>query len=148
MLDSDASTAKTLTLVAIILQVVFFVIGIFEVIALVVLFSFRPSVTTSTGTTVTSQVAPISGLAIISLVFSFALLIGIVWIILDYLLIYKKLKTERVKEAETPAIVLEIIQLIFGGLIPGILLIIAYVKIRDSENRRRYMPEGQQGTPP
>ena len=78
MLDSDASTAKTLTLVAIILQVVFFVIGIFEVIALVVLFSFRPSVTTSTGTTVTSQVAPISGLAIISLVFSFALLIGIV----------------------------------------------------------------------
>ena len=75
MLDSDASTAKTLTLVAIILQVVFFVIGIFEVIALVALFSFRPSVTTSTGTTVTSQVVPISGLAIISLVFSFALLI-------------------------------------------------------------------------
>ena len=46
-----------------------------------------------------------------------------------------------------PLIVM-MIQLIFGGLIPGILLIIAYVKIRDSENRRRYMPEGQQGTPP
>ena len=148
MLDSDASTAKTLTLVAIILQLVFFVIGIFEVIAFVVLLSFRPSVTTSTGTTVTTQALPIGGLAIISLVFSFALLIGIVWIVLDYLLIYKKLNAERVREAETPAIVLGIIQLIFGGLIPGILLIVAYVKIRDSVNRRGYASQGQEGTPP
>ncbi len=142
MLDSDASTAKTLTLVAIILQVVFFVIGIFEVIALVLLFSFRPSVTTSTGTTITSHVVPLSGLAIISLVFSFALLIGILWIFLDYFLIYKKLKEERVREAETPSLVLGIIQLIFGGLIPGILLIVAYVKIRDSVHRGNGIPAG------
>ena len=142
MLDSDASTAKTLTLVAIILQVVFFVIGIFEVIALVVLFSFRPSVTTSTGTTITSHVVPLSGLAIISIVFSFALLIGILWIFLDYFLIYKKLKEERVREAETPSLVLGIIQLIFGGLIPGILLIVAYVKIRDSVHRGNGIPAG------
>jgi hypothetical protein len=142
MLDSDSSTAKTLTLVAIILQVVFFVIGIFEVIALVVLFSFRPSVTTSTGTTITSHVVPLSGLAIISIVFSFALLIGILWIFLDYFLIYKKLKEERVREAETPSLVLGIIQLIFGGLIPGILLIVAYVKIRDSVHRGNGIPAG------
>ncbi len=142
MLDSDASTAKTLTLVAIILQVVFFVIGIFEVIALVLLFSFRPSVTTSTGTTITSHVVPLSGLAIISIVFSFALLIGILWIFLDYFLIYKKLKEERVREAETPSLVLGIIQLIFGGLIPGILLIVAYVKIRDSVHRGNGIPAG------
>ena len=142
MLDSDASTAKTLTLVAIIFQVVFFVIGIFEVIALVLLFSFRPSVTTSTGTTITSHVVPLSGLAIISIVFSFALLIGILWIFLDYFLIYKKLKEERVREAETPSLVLGIIQLIFGGLIPGILLIVAYVKIRDSVHRGNGIPAG------
>ena len=142
MLDSDSSTAKTLTLVAIILQVVFFVIGIFEVIALVLLFSFRPSVTTSTGTTITSHVVPLSGLAIISIVFSFALLIGILWIFLDYFLIYKKLKEERVREAETPSLVLGIIQLIFGGLIPGILLIVAYVKIRDSVHRGNGIPAG------
>ena len=142
MLGSDASTAKTLTLVAIILQVVFFVIGIFEVIALVVLFSFRPSVTTSTGTTITSHVVPLSGLAIISIVFSFALLIGILWIFLDYFLIYRKLKEERVREAETPSLVLGIIQLIFGGLIPGILLIVAYVKIRDSVHRGNGIPAG------
>ena len=142
MLDSDASTAKTLALVAIIFQVVFFVIGIFEVIALVLLFSFRPSVTTSTGTTITSHVVPLSGLAIISIVFSFALLIGILWIFLDYFLIYKKLKEERVREAETPSLVLGIIQLIFGGLIPGILLIVAYVKIRDSVHRGNGIPAG------
>ena len=142
MLDSDSSTAKTLTLVAIILQVVFFVIGIFEVIALVLLFSFRPSVTTSTGTTITSHVVPLSGLAIISIVFSFALLIGILWIFLDYFLIYRKLKEERVREAETPSLVLGIIQLIFGGLIPGILLIVAYVKIRDSVHRGNGIPAG------
>ena len=142
MLDSDSSTAKTLTLVAIIFQVVFFVIGIFEVIALVLLFSFRPSVTTSTGTTITSHVVPLSGLAIISIVFSFALLIGILWIFLDYFLIYKKLKEERVREAETPSLVLGIIQLIFGGLIPGILLIVAYVKIRDSVHRGNGIPAG------
>lgn len=70
-------------------------------------------------------------------IMSIILLIGILWILLDYFLIYKRLATERVKEAETPAIVLGIIQLIFAGLIPGILLIIAYVKIRDSLERSR-----------
>ncbi len=148
MLDSDASTAKTLTLVAIIFQIIFFVIGIFEVIASLALLSFSTGVTTSTGTTVTSQAVPLGGLAIVSLVFSFALLIGIIWIVLDYILIYKKLATERVQEAEIPALVLGIIQLIFGGLIPGILLIIAYVKIKDSLNRKVYSSQGQTGTPP
>lgn len=64
--------------------------------------------------------------------FSVALLIGLLWIILDYFLIYRRLAMEKVKEAETPSIVLGIIQLIFGGLIPGILLIVAWVKIKDS----------------
>ena len=144
MLDSDASTAKTLALVAIILQVVFFVIGIFEVIALIALLSFRPSVTASTGATVTGQVAPIGGIVIIYLVLSFALLIGIVWIALDYFLIYKRLREEKVREAKTPTLVLGIIQLIFGGLIPGILLIVAYVKIKDSLNRQDF-PEPHSG---
>ncbi|MGC8563205.1 MAG: hypothetical protein ACP5NO_08495, partial [Thermoplasmata archaeon] len=113
-------------------------IGIIEVIAFVALFSVRTTVTSPTGTTVTSQSVPQVGLSIFSLVFSFALLIGILWIVLDYFLIYKKLAMERVSEAEAPALVLGIIQLIFGGLIPGILLIVAYVKIRDSVNRGRY----------
>ena len=128
MLDSDASTAKTLTLVAIILQAVFFVIGIFEVIALAALLTVTK--VPPTNTTISIGVPNI-----ITAVFSAALAIGILWIALDYFLVYKKLKEERVREAETPSLVLGIIQLIFGGLIPGILLIVAYVKIRDSVHR-------------
>ncbi|MCL4333926.1 MAG: hypothetical protein M1290_00095 [Candidatus Thermoplasmatota archaeon] len=132
MLDNDASTAKTLTLVAIILQAVFFVFGIFETLGLAV-FSVSTSIASSSTvtTTVTSSVGPST---IIAIIFSAALAIGILWTLLDYFLIYKRLKEERVKEADTPAIVLGIIQLIFGGLIPGILLIVAWIKIRDSVN--------------
>ena len=134
MLDSDASTAKTLTLVAIILQVVFFVIGIFEVIALATLLSI--TTLPSGHVYVQGSITPSLGASgIISLILSVALAIGILWIALDYFLIYKRLKEERVREAETPSLVLGIIQLIFGGLIPGILLIVAYVKIRDSLHR-------------
>ncbi len=128
MLDSDASTAKTLVLVAIIFQAIFFVIGIFEVIALAAFL-------TVTTVPPTSSTLSLGAFGIITVVFSAALAIGILWIVLDYFLIYKRLKEERVREAETPALVLGIIQLIFGGLIPGILLIIAYVKIRDSLHR-------------
>ncbi len=147
-LYSDASTAKTLTLVAMIFQIIFFVIEVFEVIAIVALLTFSTSVTTSTGATVKRQLVPFGGLAIVSFVFSFALLIGIIWIVLNYILIYNKLATERVQEAEIPALVLRIIQLIFGSVISGILLIIAYVKIRDSLNRKVYFSQGQTGTLP
>ena len=132
MLDSDASTAKTLTLVAIILQAVFFVIGIFEVIGVA---AFLAVTTTSVGNVTSVRSTPVGVLGFISLIFAAALAIGVLWILLDYLLVYKKLSKERVKEAETPSLILGIIQLIFGGFIPGILLIIAYVKIKDSLNR-------------
>ena len=128
MLDNDASTAKTLTPVAIILQAVFFVIGIFEVIGIAALLT----VTTVPSTTTTLSTG---AFGIIAIIFSAALAIGILWIALDYFLIYKRLKEERVREAETPSIVLGIIQMIFGGLIPGILLIVAWIKIRDSVHR-------------
>ncbi len=141
MLDSDANTAKTLTLVAIILQVVFFVIGILAIGAFAALMT--TGVTTTTGTTVyTSGV----GIGIFGLVFGVIFLIGLLWILLDYFLVYKKLAEERVEDAETPALILGIIQLLFGGVITGILLIVAYVKIKDStRNRSRGVPPVQQG---
>ncbi|MBX8637693.1 MAG: hypothetical protein KIY11_04955, partial [Thermoplasmata archaeon] len=61
---------------------------------------------------------------------------GLLWILLDYFLIYRKLVTGKVEEAETPALVLGTIQLILGGVITGILLIVAYVKIKDSVRNR------------
>ena len=137
-MDSDASTAKTLTLVVIIIQAVFFVIGIFEVIALIAFLVVVPTVTP------TNAIPSLDVSGIIAIVFSAALAIGILWIALDYFLVYKRLKEEKVREAKTPTLVLGIIQLIFGGLIPGILLIVAYVKIKDSLNRQNF-PEAHSG---
>jgi hypothetical protein len=136
MLDSDASTAQTLTLVAIVLQLIFTLIGI---VGVVILIAFLPAsyttVTTSTGTVIYPPISAGFGFAVALLVVSISLSIGILWILLDYFLVYRKLQLGMVKEAETPSLVLGIVQLIFGGIIPGILLIVSYVKIRDSLQR-------------
>ena len=133
VLDSDANTAKTLTLVSIILQVVFFMIGVFAVAALAVI-TTGVTTTTSTGGTVTTT-GPV-GQGIFGVVFGSVFIIGLLWILLDYFLIYKKLAEDKVEESETPALVLGIIQLIFGGVITDILLIVARVKIKDSVRNR------------
>ena len=121
MLDNDASTAKTLTLVAIILQLIFTLIGIIEVVLLV-------------------SAAAALGFAVFLLVLPILLSIGIFWVLLDYFLVYRRLRLGMVKEAKTPSLVLGLVQLILGGFIPGILLIIAYVKIKDSLQRSASAP--------
>ncbi len=52
-----------------------------------------------------------------------------------YVLVYRPLKEGRVEEALTPALVLGILGLFFAGLIPGILLILAYVKAKDAQTK-------------
>ncbi|MBX8631516.1 MAG: hypothetical protein KIY12_01755 [Thermoplasmata archaeon] len=136
MLDSDASTAKTLTLVALIIQSIFFAIGL---ISAIFFLAVTASVTTTSPTGATVVGPPPTFL--FSAFFSVIFLIGLVWILLDYFLVYKKLVEEKVEEAETPSLVLGILQLLFGGIITGILLIVAYVKIRDSERNRRQPPQ-------
>lgn len=96
-MDPDLETAKTLALVAIILDLLGLLFSIFLIV-----------------------------LAIIPFIF----------IILNYFLIYKPLSEGRAREAETATLVLGILQIIpLGGVIPGILLIISWVKIRDSIGR-------------
>ncbi len=51
---------------------------------------------------------------------------------MDYVLIYDKLRRGEVAQSETSASILGILQLVLGGVIPVLLLIIAWVKIRDS----------------
>ncbi|MBX8634396.1 MAG: hypothetical protein M1422_02945 [Candidatus Thermoplasmatota archaeon] len=137
-LDNDANTAKTLTLIAIMLQVVFLVLVIFAIAAFVPLTPSGTTTTISNGTTVTTVTIspPIFDAGIVGSFFGVIFLIGLLWILLDYFLIYKKLAEEKVGDAETPALVLGIIQLLFGGIITGILLIVAYVKIKDSMRNR------------
>lgn len=144
MLDPDANTAKTLTLVTIILQALFFVFGLIALVGLLAFFAASSSAVPGSATTTVS----FTGLGLITAVFSIGFAIGIVWLLLEYFLIYKKLAEEKVAEAETPAIVLGIITLLFGGVITGILLIVAYVKIRDSRARSFAWAQQQYQTQP
>ena len=139
MLDSDAQSAKTLTLVALLLQAVFFAIGILAVFG----FAFFAATTTTTtigpggGTGTVTTVPSANALGLVGIIFGGIFLIGLLWILLDYFLVYKRLSDGNVRGAETPSLVLGIIQLLFGGIITGILLIIAYVKIGDSLRRNQ-----------
>ncbi len=156
MLDPYTESAKTLTLVAIIIQAVFLIIGV-----LIIMFFGIAEVATSSSTVtayysngtvhkavvVSSPPAMYGPLSILILI-TVVIALGLLWILLDYFLVYRKISLEKIEEASTSSIVLGIIQLIFGGLIPGILLILAYIKIRNSIDRKIYMSQGNKGFPP
>ena len=129
MLDIDADSARGLVLAAIVLQLVFLSIGV-----LVILFFFAAAVNSSYygpgGTP--AMVFPIFGLAL-PIVISF----GSFWIVLDYLLILKPIDQENLEKAESNALVLGLVQLFLGGVIPGILIIFGYMKVRDSLRYKR-----------
>ncbi len=125
MLDSDASAAKSLALATVILEAVFFAIGVI-VLAIAIVATAISGVSLGT-------------MGVAALVFTILFAIGLMWLLLDYYLVYKPLAQERVADAETPSLVLGILQLILGGILPGILLIIAYAKIRDSLNNMMRM---------
>lgn len=131
MLDSDAESARTLVLVAIILQVVFVLIGVITIAFVITLVSRLGPITPTPG--VSPGFNPAN---VIALVFGILFLVGIIWILLDYFLVYKPLGEERVGDTESASLVLSILQILFGGVIPGILMLIAYVKIKDSVRRR------------
>ncbi len=132
MLDPDAESAKSLTLAAIIIQAAFSAVGVLMVLMFTTFYlTYAPSL--PAGQTGTTMPVFLPGIFVAAFGFSFS--IGLLWILLDYFLIYKKLAEGRVAEAETPGIVLGIAQLVLGGLISGIMLIVAYVKIRDSRTR-------------
>ncbi len=60
-----------------------------------------------------------------------ALATGLIWLILNYALVYKPLTIGRVQAAKNPALILGVLQLFFAGLIPGICLLIAWILIKD-----------------
>lgn len=121
--DPDASAARTLTLAAIIVQGLFFFLFLF-IFGFVFMIPFGAA-------------AGFPAFGFFTVIFGIGFFIGVVWIILDYFLVYANLSNEeRFPRAKTPALVLGIVQLLVGGLIPGILLIIAYVKIGDSLRTR------------
>ncbi len=119
---ADLDTAITLTLVALILEAVFLAIG---VLLLVVFLPFIAALQTG---------MPISSIFLVGL-FVVAGIVGVLFLLLTYFLVYKRLKDEQVQRALTPALVLGIIALVLVGVISGILLIVAYMKAKDAHTK-------------
>ena len=119
---ADLDTAVTLTLVALILEAVFLAIG---VLLLVVFLPFIAALQTG---------MPISSIFFVGL-FVVAGIVGVLFLLLTYFLVYKRLKDRQVQRALTPALVLGIIALVLVGVISGILLIVAYLKAKDAHTK-------------
>ncbi len=137
---ADLNTAITLTLVALILEAVFLAVGV------LVLLVFLPVISVTSSASVFGAHEAIAPLQIgdfsIPIFFGFfvgflvaAGIFAVVFLLLTYFLVYKPLKDEQVERALTPALVLGIIVLVFGGVIVGILLIVGYVKAKDAHTK-------------
>jgi len=146
-MDPDLQSAKTFTLIAIILQAVLLVFALISISVLTITSSQGVSIVTyPNGTTqriVSSTTVYINPLTMLFILIAVSI-IPIIMIFLDYFLVYKPISEERAEESRTPSLVLGIIQLFTGGIIVGILLILAYVKINDAINRKKYESLNQQ----
>ncbi len=101
---------------------------------------YTTSVTYPNGTTVKMVSKPVvyinsQEMVVILLIIS---IIPLILILSDYFLIYRPISEEKLEESSTPALVIGIIQLFTEGLIFGILLILAYLKINDAIHKIRY----------
>lgn len=104
-------TARTVALIAIVVQVLFLLIAVGEVVAI-------------------SSVASIPA-GLIGTVLVLSGFLGVLWILLDWTLVYSPIKSGNHGSAVTPALVLGVVQLVFGGVVPGVLLLIAWIEIKD-----------------
>ncbi len=139
-MDPNLQTAKTLTLIAIILQAILLAFAILVIMVFTAASYQGVSIVTyPNGTTqriVSSSSGSISPLSTL-LALIIVSIIPLVMIFFDYYFVYKPISKEKAEESRTPSLVLGIIQLFTGGIIVGILLIIAYVKINDAINRKK-----------
>jgi hypothetical protein len=105
--SASGDTAQTLILVGLILDV------ILEAILLLVGLFFL--------------IVPLVGAIILGLA-----LIGLLWVFLVYLFSYQRVREGDYEGARTPTLVFAILSLLSVALIPGILFLIAYVKLGDA----------------
>ncbi len=121
---ASGGTARTLILVGLILDI------IAEVILL--------------GVGIALLIVPIFG----ALLLLFAL-IGFVWIALVWVYSYSRAREGDYEGARTPTLVFAILSMITLALIPGILFLIAYVKLGDAQREQAQAPTAAAwGAPP
>lgn len=115
-----AESAKTLVLVSIILLAIFLIVSIFSnaAIRFILYLVLLPIPGTA------PSAADISTLASIA--------VTIMWIVLNYFLIYKPISNGDYEGARNPSLALGILELLLGGFIPGILLLVAHGKLEDA----------------
>ena len=123
MLDNFAQSAKTLTLVAIIIEAIFTALFALYFTLFLSLFAITPA---------TPGIPANSGFIIFGFIGAIFGGIGLLWVLLDYFLVYKRLSEGNIMGAKDTSLILGIIQLIFGGIVPGILLIVAYTQLGNS----------------
>ncbi len=115
MLDNQATSAKTLTLAAIIVQSALFLFGVSVLLYAQITIKSLPAVFEYT----------LVGFAI-------EVVALFVWALLDYLLVFRKIVQGRAGEAEKSSMTLGIIQLLIGGVFAGILLLLAHSRLKKS----------------
>jgi len=129
----SAGTAQTMILIGLIVQFIFaliffFALGVIGLLAAASLgFGFF--------------IFPIIFLVLFGIIPLFLL-----WV--AYAMCYTRVRNGEYEGARTPTLVLAIVELLFGGVIPGIFYIIAYVKLGDAINEMRNPPTGYMQQPP
>lgn len=117
----SGSTAKTLILVGIILQAIFVLIYLLiGAVSLIV--------------------------TIFGAVYLVLAVLGIVWLLLIWLFSYSRVREGRYEAARVPTLIFGILSLL--QIIPGILYIIAYVKLGDAVREQQMPPPGYPGGAP
>jgi hypothetical protein len=127
----SASTAKTLILVGLILELIF---------ALLFLFAFGLSAIFFASVT---GVFPV--FAIIYIAFG---VLGFIWLALIWLFSYKPVREGRYEAAKTPTLVFAILSLVTLSIISGVLYLIAYIKLGDAIREQQMPPQGYPGAAP
>lgn len=126
----SGSTAKTLILIGLILQLIF---------ALLFLFVFGVSAL------ILASVGFFPVFAVIYIAFG---ALGFIWLILIWMLCYKPVSEGRYEAAKTPTLVFAILSLITLGILSGILYLIAYIKLGDAVREQQMPPPGYPGGAP
>ncbi|MCI4336441.1 MAG: phage holin family protein [Thermoplasmata archaeon] len=85
------------------------------------------------------------GIAFLILPIIFLVVFGLIPLIMLYVayeFCYKRIKNRQYEQAKGPLLIVAIIEIIFGGLLPGIFYLIAYIKLGDVINETRGAPPG------
>ncbi len=126
----SGSTAKTLILVGLVLQLIFALIYVFVIGATALIFA-------SLGV----------GFPVFAVAFIAFGALGFVWLILVWMLSYKPVTEGRYEQARTATLIFAILSLITVHIISGVLYLIAYIKLGDAVREQQMPPPGYAGAP-